>query len=79
MNEWCSSGKCKFNTILNTFLKEEFIEMVFDFEAKSMYTFKGTWYTWIDEKTVAKYPKICATIWAYSTSFAKIKYGGIWV
>ena len=32
-------------------LKEEFIEMTFKLEAKSMYTFKGIRYYWINEKT----------------------------
>ena len=48
---------------LDTFLKEEFIEMSFDLEAKSVYTFKGIEYYWINEKkNVTKYPKLCATL-----------------
>ena len=35
---------------LDTFLKVEIIEMTFNLEAKSMYTFKGIGYYWINEK-----------------------------
>ena len=34
----------------NTFLKEEFIEMTDDPEAKSMHTFKGIGYNWMKEQ-----------------------------
>ena len=33
------SGKCKFSANINTFLKEELIEMTFNFEVKLMDTF----------------------------------------
>ena len=42
--------------------KKEFIKMTFNLEVKSMYTFKGIGYYWMNEETVAKYPKIFATI-----------------
>ena len=32
--------------------------MTFDLEAKSVYIFKGIGYYWMNEKTVAKYPKL---------------------
>ncbi len=38
---------------LDTFLKE-FIEKIFNLELKSIYTFKGIEYHWMNEKTVAK-------------------------
>ena len=41
--------------------KKEFIKMTFNLEVKSMYTFKGIGYYWMNEETVAKYPKIFAT------------------
>ena len=34
---------------LDTYLKEEFIEMTFDHDMKSMYTFKGIGYIWTNE------------------------------
>ena len=43
---------------LDNFLKES-TEMTFNLEAKSMYTFKGSRYDWMNEKTAAKYPKLC--------------------
>ena len=43
-------------------LKEEFIEMTYDLEVKSMYTFNGIGYYWMKEKTRAKYLKLCAAI-----------------
>ena len=36
--------------------------MIFYLDAKSWDTFKGIGYYWVNEKTVAKYPKFCATI-----------------
>ena len=50
------------STNLVTFLKEEFIRMTFDLEAKSTYTFKGIGYCWRNKKTETKYPKLCATV-----------------
>ena len=47
--------------LLNTFLKEEFIKMSFDLEAKSMYTFNAITYYWINEKTVVKYSQVLCT------------------
>ena len=35
--------------------------MIFDLEAKSVYTFKGIGYCQINDKTVAKYFKLCTT------------------
>ena len=37
---------------LDTFLKEEFIEMTFSLEAKAMYTFKGIGYFWMNKKKI---------------------------
>ena len=47
---------------LDSFLKEEFTEMTFDFDPKSMYTFERIGYYWMNEKNVTKYPKPCATV-----------------
>ena len=46
---------------LDTFIKKEFIEMTFNLEAKSVYIFKGIGYYRMNERTVAKYSKLCAT------------------
>ena len=43
---------------LDTFLKEEFIEMTLDHEAKLKYTFKRTGYYRMNGETIAKYPKL---------------------
>ena len=42
------------NTNLDPFFKEEFIEMTFDLEAKSMHILKGIGYYWMNENTSAK-------------------------
>ena len=47
---------------LDTFLNEEFIEMTFDHEVKSMYTFKEIGYYWMNKETVGKYPKLSVTV-----------------
>ena len=41
---------------LDPFLKEELTKMTLNLEAKSMCTFKGIGYNWINKKTVIKYP-----------------------
>ena len=41
--KWMNNVKME-NAYLNTFLKEEFIEMTFTLEVKSLYTFKGIGY-----------------------------------
>ena len=52
LSESCLSGKCKFTAnFLNLHLK-----------VKSMYIFKGIGYYCVNEKTIAKYPKIYLTI-----------------
>ena len=63
---------------LDIFLIKEFIEITFNLEAKSIYTFKGIGYYWMNKKTVAKYPKFCATF-EYFTRFSKFVYDGIWI
>ncbi len=54
---------------LDTFLKEEFIEITFDLETKSMYTFKRTVYYRMKEKAEEKYLKICATVYSILLAF----------
>ena len=54
---------------LDSFLLEKFIEMTFDLEAKSVYTFKRIGY--YRKKTLAKYLKVYVTlepIWQTFTS-----------
>ena len=43
---------------LDTFLRKKFIEITFDVEVKSMYTFRGIGYYEMNEKTVAKYQTV---------------------
>ena len=50
------------STNLDTFLKQQFIEMNFDFEVKSIYTFKRIGHYWMNKKAVAKYLNFCATV-----------------
>ena len=50
-------------------LNLHFINLTLDFEVKSMYTFKGIGYNWMNEKTVAECLKHCATVEPISRSF----------
>ena len=45
---------------LDTFLKDQFIEVTFDFEIKSILIFIGI--EWKNDKTVPNYSKICTTV-----------------
>ena len=51
---------------VGSFLKEEFIEMTFDLEMKSLYTLKAIVYYCMNlkkkKKTRAKYTELCTTI-----------------
>ena len=47
-----------------------------DLEATSMYTFKGIRYYWMNEKTVVKHHKLCATVEPILLAFPSLY---IWV
>ena len=79
MNEQYWRGKYKLKIILDTLLKEEFIEMTFDLEAKTMYIFKVIGYWWMNEKTVTKYLKFCATVEPSLLAFPLFVFARIWV
>ena len=57
----------------DTFSEEEQIEMTFYVKAKSMDTFGAIEYYWMNEKTVAKYPNLCATVEPILLAFSSIK------
>ena len=61
LSKWTNDAERE-SANLDTFLKEEFIKITFNLEAKSMYTFTGIGYHLLNEKTVAKYSKFCANV-----------------
>ena len=73
--EWIISpfdveGEC---ANLDTFLKEEFIEMTFNHEGKSIYSFKRIGYNWMNKKIpAAKYPKLCAMVEPILLTFSSL-------
>ena len=47
---------------LDTFLKEEIIEITFNLDVKATYTFKRIRYNWMKEKIVVKYLMLYTTV-----------------
>ena len=43
--------------------------MTFDLAAKYMSILKRSGYYWMNDKTLARYPKLCANIWLISLTF----------
>ena len=60
------------NGNLDTFLKEDFTEMTFDLETKSIYTFKGWGYDCMNEKNCGKIAQAFCDYWAHFTSFLNL-------
>ena len=57
MSNWVRKAKSDISFTYNPFKifpQEEFIEILFDFETKSAYAFKGVGYNWMNEKKKKK-------------------------